>query len=152
MLLDELTRTMSRQRGDYVTGLVRSGVSTAHLWVLMKLRMHGELSMTGMAELLGIGLPNVTGLVDRMEERGLVERSRDPDDRRVVHVRLTESGRRIPDGMEGLQRDLLGRVVRELDQDTMERCLAVVREVETEAGPMPVDRRCTAPAGRDERG
>jgi hypothetical protein len=70
----------------------------------------------------------------------------------VVHVRLTESGRRIPDGMEGLQRDLLGRVVRELDHATLERCLAVVREVETEAGPMPVDRRCTAPAGRDERG
>jgi len=81
-----------------------------------------------------------------------VERSRDPDDRRVVHVRLTESGRRIPDGMEGLQRDLLGRVVRELDHDTLERCLAVVREVETEAGPMPVDRRCTASVGRDERG
>jgi len=65
-LLDELTRTMARQRADYMSGLFRSGVSTAHAWVLMKLRMHGELSMTGIAELLGIGLPNVTGLVDRM--------------------------------------------------------------------------------------
>jgi DNA-binding MarR family transcriptional regulator len=152
MLIDELTRMMARQRGDYVSDLFRSGVSTAHLWVLMKVGLYGELSMSGIAELLGIGLPNVTGIVDRMEERGLVERSRDPEDRRVVHVRLTEAGRRIPEGMEGLQRDLLGRVVRELDTHTIERCLAVVREVEAEAGPPPTDPRCAAQAVRGERG
>jgi DNA-binding MarR family transcriptional regulator len=152
VLIDELARLMARQRGDYVSGLCRSGVSTTHLGVLMKLRMHGELSMTGIAERLDIGLPNVTGIVDRMEERGLVERFRDPDDRRVVHVRLTEAGRRIPEGMEGLQRGLLGRVVRELDDDTIERCLAVVREVETEAGEPPADPRCVAQAARGEKG
>ena len=69
-----------------------------------------------------------------------------------MHVTLTTAGRRIPDEMEGLQRDVLGRVVRAMDRETLERCLAVVREVETEAGPVPVDRRCAALAARDERG
>jgi hypothetical protein len=87
---------MARQRADYMSGLFRSGVSTAHVWVLMKLRMHGELSMTGIAELLGIGLPNVTGLVDRMEERGLV--GAPETDWRVVHVKQVRSD---PRRMEG---------------------------------------------------
>ena len=151
-LSDGLARTLARRRVDHVSGLVHDGVSTAQLWVLMKLRYHGDLSISGLAELLGLGLPNVTGLVDRLEERRLVERRRDPDDRRVVHVTLTTAGRRIPDEMEGLQRDVLGRVVRAMDRETLERCLAVVREVETEAGPVPVDRRCAALAARDERG
>lgn len=141
-LSDGLGRTMARRRADYVSGLVHSGVSTAQLWVLMKLRYHGELSISGVAELLGLGLPNVTGLVDRLEERDLVERRRDPEDRRVVHVSLTELGRRIPDEMECLHRDVLGRLVAAMDRETLERCLAVVDAVEAEAGPPPVDPRC----------
>ncbi len=48
--------------------------------------------MSRLAELLDVSLSNATGLVDRMEERGLVERVRVPDDRRVVLVRLTAAG------------------------------------------------------------
>jgi DNA-binding MarR family transcriptional regulator len=80
--------------------------------------------------------------VDRLEERGLVERRRDPDDRRVVHVRLTDAGCRIPDGMDGLQRDLLGRVLAAMDRASLERCIRVVEDVEKETGPAPVDPRC----------
>ncbi len=152
VLSDGLARTLARRRVDHVSGLVHGGVSTAQLWVLMKLRYHGDLSISGLAELLGLGLPNVTGLVDRLEERGLVERHRDPDDRRVVHVTLTPAGCRIPDEMEGLQRDVLGRVVRAMDRETLERCLAVVGDVEMEAGPVPVDRRCATPTVRAEKG
>ena len=44
--------------------------------------------MSRLAELLDVSLSNATGIVDRMEERGLVERVRVPDDRRVVLVRI----------------------------------------------------------------
>jgi len=143
---------MARQRADFVSGLVHGGVSTAQLWVLMKLRYLGDLSMSGLAEMLGLGLPNVTGLVDRLEEHGLVERRRDPDDRRVVHVTLTAAGRLVPDEMECLQRDVLGRVVQAMDRETLERCLAVVGDWEMQAGPVPVDRRCATPTAPAERG
>jgi DNA-binding MarR family transcriptional regulator len=142
---DRLARALARRRGEYVTGLVRDGVSAAQMSVLMRLRYLGDVSITGLADLLGLGLPNVTGLVDRLEERGLVERRRDPADRRVVRVHLTAAGGRIPDGMEGLQRDVLGRVLQAMDRETLERCLAVLDEVEKEAGPTPSDPRC---AGR----
>lgn len=38
---------------------------------------------------------NITGLIDRMEDQGYVNRIPDPDDRRVTRVQLTESGDRL---------------------------------------------------------
>jgi DNA-binding MarR family transcriptional regulator len=45
-------------------------------------------------------MPDVTRLLDRMEEAGLVTRSRDADDRRLVTTRITERGRQILDEMD----------------------------------------------------
>jgi DNA-binding MarR family transcriptional regulator len=48
--------------------------------------------ITALAELENLAQPTVTILVKRLEERGWVERSRDPDDGRVVIVSLTRDG------------------------------------------------------------
>jgi DNA-binding MarR family transcriptional regulator len=56
------------------------------------LETHGSLPMSRVAELLGCGMPTATGIVSRMEERGLVERQHDTEDRRVVTIRLSEGG------------------------------------------------------------
>ena len=42
-------------------------------------------------------MPDVTRLLDRMEEAGLVARSRDNEDRRLVSTRITEAGRKVVD-------------------------------------------------------
>src|SRR5215207_9253424 len=68
--------------------LVKAGVSMTHMHVMWLLQHHGDLPMSRMAELLDVSFSNATGIVDRMEERGLVERVRVPDDRRVVLVRI----------------------------------------------------------------
>jgi len=44
---------------------------------------------------LALAPPSVTRLVDRLEERGLIERRRDDDDRRKVLANLTAEGRRL---------------------------------------------------------
>ncbi|MEA2685065.1 MAG: hypothetical protein QOE93_260 [Actinomycetota bacterium] len=51
------------------------------------------LSMGELAERLFCDASNVTGIVDRLEARGLVERQADPDDRRVRRLVLTDAGR-----------------------------------------------------------
>lgn len=48
--------------------------------------------MIDLAQTLGIEKAALTGLVDRAERRGLVERAAVPGDRRAVHVALTEAG------------------------------------------------------------
>src|SRR5437763_6488875 len=56
------------------------------------LQLDSPLPMHHLATLLGCDNSNVTGLVDRLEARGLVARQPSPDDRRVKHVVLIEAG------------------------------------------------------------
>jgi MarR family 2-MHQ and catechol resistance regulon transcriptional repressor len=55
----------------------------------------GPLSLGDLAEKLLVTGGNVTYVMDRLESRGLVTRSRSPDDRRVVRAELTDQGREL---------------------------------------------------------
>ena len=48
------------------------------------LQHHGPQTMTRLADMLDVSLSNATGIVDRLEDRGFVERVRVKDDRRIV--------------------------------------------------------------------
>jgi DNA-binding MarR family transcriptional regulator len=52
----------------------------------------GPLSLSGLAEAVGVDAPYATLIVDSLEERGLVERQSDPADRRRKLVSLTPAG------------------------------------------------------------
>ena len=80
--------------------LVRQGISMTQLHVMHLLDHHGEMPMSRLAEMLDVSLSNGTGLIDRVEERGFVERIRVPSDRRMVMVRLTPAGRQMLDEIE----------------------------------------------------
>ena len=99
--------------------LVKQGVSMTHLHVLSMLEHHGDLTMSHLADLLGVSYSNATGVVDRIEERGLVERVRDNVDRRVVIVRLTDQGRDRLNDVQLLKEDLLQKVLQHLDTDEL---------------------------------
>lgn len=58
------------------------------------LQLASPLPMNELAALLACDNSNVTGLIDRLEARGLVTRQPSTHDRRVKHVVLTEAGRR----------------------------------------------------------
>ena len=73
-------------------------LTQAQFNVLMLLRYQsekGELNQTRLGRMLLVNRSNVTGLVDRMERDGWVQRVPESEDRRVKKVRLTDSGRKL---------------------------------------------------------
>ena len=101
--------------------LVKSGVSMTHMHVLWLLEHHGDMPMSRMAEFLDVSDSNATGIIDRMEERGLVERVRVPDDRRVVLLRLAARGTQALDETEALKQDRLQAILAHLDAGQLTR-------------------------------
>jgi len=96
--------------------LVRLGVSMAQLHVMHLLERHGELAMSRLAETLDVSLSAATGLIDRVEERGFVERIRVPSDRRIVLVRINAAGRQMLEDVEVLRVGIIQQVLDELDE------------------------------------
>src|SRR5215216_3747763 len=104
-VVDELHSMIGSLRCAGTARMVKAGISMTHLHILWVLEHHGELPMSRLAEMLDVSFSNATGLVDRMAERGLVERVRVPGDRRAVTVRASAEGIQIRDEIEALKQD-----------------------------------------------
>ncbi len=67
-------------------------LSPPQAFLLRHIEPGSKLTMGALAELLACDASNVTGLVDRLEARGFIERLALPHDRRVKAIALTKSG------------------------------------------------------------
>lgn len=98
------------------TKVAEYGLTTPQFGVLEALHHLGPLSLGELAEKLLVTGGNVTYVMDRLEEQGLVYRRRSHDDRRVIQARLTDEGRLLisesfpshAEFVEGLVRHLEG--------------------------------------------
>ena len=70
-------------------------MSTPQLKALLLISEEEGIRMRELARRLGGSFSNATVLVDRLVERGLVERLADPEDRRVVLVRTADEGQQL---------------------------------------------------------
>jgi DNA-binding MarR family transcriptional regulator len=128
-LLDEMTSWSPRERRGAFRSWHRHSISLVHLSVLTALEAEGPISMSRLAEALDVADASATGIVDRMEKRGLVKRRHDTDDRRVVLVDLTDDGRRVFSEMADRRREGLARVLAELSPEEITALLTGMRAI-----------------------
>ena len=101
-------------------------VSQPQLTCLLALHEYGQLQTSKLAKYMMVKPSTATGIVDRLEEKGLVIRQRSRLDRRVVTIELTEKGHalaldapapipgRIVDGLNKLPADETKTIVKSL--------------------------------------
>lgn len=110
----------------------RYGLTVPQYQLLIAAYHQTDSTLGGLSEHLNCSRGNVTGIVDRLERDGWLERERSAEDRRVITVKLTEKGNQIEQVREALTvemanmaeiweptqrtilRDLLVRMYREL--------------------------------------
>jgi DNA-binding MarR family transcriptional regulator len=71
-----------------------TGVSGAQLWALAELHSQPGIRVTELALALAVHQSTASNLIERLEERGLIQRLRSPVDRRIVQLSLTKGGKR----------------------------------------------------------
>ncbi len=125
-IVDGIAALAGRRRCAVARQVHHSGISLGHLQILWILQEHGPLPVSRLADWLGIGAPNATGLLDRMEQRGLVVRERDAGDRRVVLARMTDAGRAAVAEHDGWKAELIEQLLAPLP---MEQLVAVAEGV-----------------------
>ncbi|NTX30933.1 MarR family transcriptional regulator [Burkholderia pyrrocinia] len=70
-------------------------ITTQQMGVLLSIRIGSATTPFELSKLLGVDTGLMTRLLDKLESKGLVERSRSMSDRRVVNLALTEAGQAV---------------------------------------------------------
>lgn len=132
-ILGELLPWIHRRQRALARDWCQRSVSMTHLHLLLLLQTEGTLSMSRLADFLDVSLPNATGIVGRMEERGLVQRVHDDHDRRIVQVRLSPAGLAVLEETDLMRQEQLAGILEELTPEQQRGCLRAVRDVRAAA-------------------
>ena len=102
-------------------------LTRAQWWTLANLYRHDGLTQRDLAERLEVGAVTVSGLIDRLEAQGWVERRDDPADRRVKRVWLTRRRRTI--GLQCLRTRQNQPNFHQIEQDQIGSLVGMLRVV-----------------------
>ncbi len=128
-LLNEVTAWSPRDRASAFKRWHMGSLSIVHLSLLSVLEARGVQPMGVLADELDVSVASATGIVDRMEKRGLVERQHAAEDRRVVLVRPTERGLKLVRLVGDHRRARFAMAMGRLDETQLTALLSVLRTI-----------------------
>ncbi len=85
-----------------------TGLTGPQLWAIRAVHEHGPINISDIAKRMYLHPTTVLGIIDRLEARGLVSRNRSKDDRRVIWLELTQSGKDLVQSVPEVVQGLLG--------------------------------------------
>ena len=133
-----LARVLEKEQKKF---LAEHGLEPFEFDVLTTIRRAGEPYELTASDLLKAALVTsgaITNRIDRMEVKGLVERVRDRDDRRLVRIKLTPQGRDVLDAIFGLHIANMEHILQPLDPLTREQLASGLRTLLESLGDTPL--------------
>jgi DNA-binding MarR family transcriptional regulator len=128
--------------------LHKGSLSMIHLTVLTLLEVDGPVPMGRLAELLDVSVASITGIVTRMEARGLVERAHAQHDRRIVLVHATAAGIDVFRHIAEQRRAGLHRLLARMSDAELTGFLAGHRALRAARAALIAETAATTEAGR----
>ena len=146
MLLAEIAERMSAMRASARQAgfrhLLGQSISLTHLHVLTLVRSNGPVPMSELARMLDVSVASATGIVSRMEERGLIQRTRSAEDRRVVTVELAGGGVAALDEIDGRGQEFFSHLLQSLSVGELEQLsggLAALQRARSQMTPQQME-------------
>ncbi|MFC9729758.1 MarR family winged helix-turn-helix transcriptional regulator [Streptomyces roseolus] len=115
-LMELLSLSLGVYYGEFIAAAASENLTASQGKALTVLR-RGPAAMRALAETMTCDASNITGIVDRLEKRGLVRREAGTSDRRVKNVVLTAEGERVADAIRAGMRTTQEGIDRLDDQD-----------------------------------
>jgi DNA-binding MarR family transcriptional regulator len=129
----ELWRSMvnnwKRFQHDAEKNLLRLGLTLAELRILRVIREQGSSPMNRFSAETMLSQPSITGIIDKLEEGGLVERVRSLEDRREVLIAITAKGNEVyAKGMD-LHKQFVEKALSALDAEEVQTVVSLLKKL-----------------------
>jgi len=110
-------------------GLLKINLTAAQIKLLTCFSDREELNMSELSRNLGVSMPTMTAMVDRLVNSKMVKRERDTIDRRVVRAGLTDSGREMLRKLVRIRKKEMEKILMNLTEEEMKGFLTSMEMV-----------------------
>jgi len=127
--LEAVFMEMVRRLHSELAGQMIPGITGSQYLVLNAINSQGRLTVSEVAEKLGVSLSAITALVNRLVKAGLVARSRDELDRRMVWLEATEQGKETLAKCMESRRKVTSKYFSQLTVEDMKKLIEIYDKV-----------------------
>ena len=139
----EIGETAHALRKAFDRLAVGLGVTRAQWKVLFKLTRSPGLRQVELADILDLEPITLCRIVDRLEDSGLVERSRDPEDRRAWRLNVTAKAQPLIEKLQAVGAELVDQAFAGIDPKDIEIARKVLAQARENAGRCGVMNRAS---------
>lgn len=119
-LMKRVTETMKKNFGKQFSELKLTGPQGMLIGILVHF---GEMKISDLSEKMGLSNSTVSGILDRLENNGFIERTRSENDRRVIIVRLSPEYKEKVECHFKLLDELFSNILSKGEKEEIERIL-----------------------------
>ena len=121
-VVEMLSRAMDERMEEY-------SLTDAQWRPLLMLQRHTSETATGLARNVGCDAGAVTRMIDRLEDKGLVRRVRNADDRRIQNIELTDDGKNAVAVVPYVISDVLNAHLADLSDAEVEQLKGLLKRI-----------------------
>jgi len=131
-----LSRALESVKKQVVKDIKSYNVNLTEFAVLEFLYNKGEQPIQVIGKKVLLASSSITYVVDKLEEKGFLERIACPKDRRVIHGRLTEKGKQFMDGIFPQHKEAMASIFVNLSKEEKEQSIELLRKIGLHADSM----------------
>ncbi len=128
--LTEIMSVIIKEFLKYQTGeFYKTRITLPQFFVMDMLNRRGESRMTDLARFINVTTAAMTGVVDRLVRDGYAMRTSDPNDRRIIKIRLTPKGDRTVKRIIERRRQMIMKIFGMISQAEREEYLKILTHI-----------------------
>jgi len=125
----QLRRAQSAVFGEFMQTMVDDKVTPGQFGVLVLIEENAGLNQSTLAKTLGIERSTMVGVIDGLENRGLVERRKSLTDKRAHALTLTDQGNKLLGSIKPKVKDHENRIAGDLNAEELETLMELLKRV-----------------------
>ena len=136
LLAERFDKSM-KNLGPQLTNRTRLGLTPGQVYMLHFIRKESQCNVSLLAEKMEVAPSAISVMLDRLENQGLVSRTRNKADRRVVIIQLTEEGKNKLNQVLEVRKKILQHCFKQMEPDhlnafieTLEQLSSIVQRME----------------------